>query len=261
MDTKDLINKYRSGRLSAEEEKLLDRYIEIGKVSLEELEDLKSIKANFEALPTPEPSQSMSDTFYANLEAARQKEQQPKALGNWFAQLWTGQPALRWVYSVGLVVLGVGLGYLLRPDGEDNRKLENLSAEVSEMKEMMMLTLLDKESPSDRLKAVNLTSELPDASVKVTEALLKTLNNDENVNVRLATLEALYPYASHPQVREGLIKSIAMQESPLVQMALAEMMVALQEKRSVENLEKVLKNKNTPPEVRERIEKSIEVLI
>ncbi|UII29847.1 HEAT repeat domain-containing protein [Fulvivirga ulvae] len=261
MDTKDLINKYRSGRLLAEEEELLDRYIENGTVSLDELEDLKGIKVNFEALPTPEPSQNLSDAFYANLEATKQKEQKSKALAHWFAQLWAGQPALRWAYSVGLIALGVGLGYLLRPGGEDNRKLENLSAEVSEMKEMMMLTLLDKESPSDRLKAVNLTSELPDASVKVTEALLKTLNNDENVNVRLATLEALYPYASHPQVREGLIKAIAMQESPLVQMALAEMMVALQEKRSVENLEKVLKNKNTPPEVRERIEKSIEVLI
>ncbi|MBL6448143.1 HEAT repeat domain-containing protein [Fulvivirga sp. 29W222] len=261
MDTKDLINKYRSGQLSSDEEKMLDRCIETGEVSLEELDDLAALKNNFDAMPVPEPSQNMSDAFYANLEATKQKEQRPKAEGNWFSQLWVTQPFLRWAYSVALIIVGLGAGYWLKSGGEDSDKLENLSAEVSEMKEVMMLTLLDKESPSDRLKAVNLTSELPDASAKVTEALLQTLNQDENVNVRLATLEALYPYASHPQVREGLIKSIALQESPLVQMALAEMMVALQEKRSVQNLEKVLKKENTPPEVRERIEKSIEVLI
>lgn len=261
MDTKELINKYRLGQLSVDEEKLLEKYIDNGEVRLEELEDLMVFKSKFEALPTPEPSQNMSDAFYASLESAKKNTRRPSTPGNWFAQLWVTQPVLRWAYSIGLVALGLGTGYLLQPESQDDNKLENLSAEVSEMKEVMMLTLLDKESPSDRLKAVNLTSELPDASAKVTEALLKTLNNDENVNVRLATLEALYPYASHPEVRKGLIRSIALQESPLVQMALAEMMVTLQEKGSVQNLEKVLKNENTPPEVRERIERSIEVLI
>ena len=78
-----------------------------------------------------------------------------------------------------------------------------------------MLNMLEKESTSERLKAVNLTQGMDNASEKVVEALLQTLNNDPNVNVRLSALEALFPYASNPKVREGLIQSISQQESPL----------------------------------------------
>ncbi|ELR68424.1 hypothetical protein C900_00392 [Fulvivirga imtechensis AK7] len=258
MERQELINKYNLGQgLSAGEKALLEQYLEQGDISIEDLNDLSELKASVNQMMAPVPSEQMSAGFYQQLTAAKRK---PEKRAGWFASLWNAQLVLRWAYSIGLVVIGLGAGLLLRSPKEEG-KLERLSAEVSEMKEMMMLTLLEKDSPSDRLKAVNLTSELPDASVKVTEALLKTLNNDPNVNVRLATLEALYPYASHPEVREGLIRSIARQQSPLVQMALGEMMVVLQEKGSVENLQKILKDQNTPPEVKERIQKSIEVLI
>lgn len=261
MDNQELIRKYQSGKLTPHEKRLLETGIESGEITIEELDDLQAFKEKLDVISHPEPSLRLSDKFYAELDAAKQKAQRSDAFGGWFSRLWTAQPVLRWAYSIGLVIIGVGAGLLLQTEENNDVKLENLSAEVGEMKELMMLTLLDKDSPSDRLKAVNLTSEMPDASTKVTEALIKTLNNDENVNVRLATLEALYPYASHPQVREELIRSIAVQKSPLVQMALAEVMVALQEKRSVKNLKKVLQNESTPPEIRERIEKSIEVLI
>lgn len=259
MERQEIINKYNSGQgLSAGERALLEQYLEQGEISLEDLTDLSQLQAFVNKIETPAPPENMSTGFYQQLAEVKRKSE--KRTG-WFVQLWTAQPVLRWAYSIGLVVVGLGVGLLLQSSEQDEDKLEILSAEVSEMKEMMMLTLLEKESPSDRLKAVNLTSELPEASARVTEALMHTLNNDPNVNVRLASLEALYPYASHPKVREGLIRSIARQESPLVQMAMAEMMVALQEKGSVENLQKILKDQNTPPEVKERIQKSIEVLI
>jgi len=71
----------------------------------------------------------------------------------------------------------------------------------------------------------------------------------------------LQGYSNLPHVREGLVRSIATQQSPLVQMALAELMVAIQEKSSVNELKKVLDQKNTAKEVKEKIQKSIDVLI
>jgi hypothetical protein len=126
---------------------------------------------------------------------------------------------------------------------------------------MMMLTLLEKESATDRLKAVSLTSDLDHASKKVTNALIETLNNDPNVNVRLASLEALYEYAGNPDVRVKLVKSISHQDSPLVQIGLAELMVALKEKSSVNELRKIMDEQSTPKEVKQKIKESIEVLI
>jgi len=122
------------------------------------------------------------------------------------------------------------------------------------------LTMLEKESATERLKAVSLTSEMSNVSSKVTNALLQTLNNDENINVRLEALEAIKPFVRDSRIRAELVRSIAKQESPLVQVALAELMVALQEKSSVKELQKILQRERTPQEVKKRIEESIKTM-
>jgi HEAT repeat protein len=136
-----------------------------------------------------------------------------------------------------------------------------LTQQVESLKEMMMISLLEKESATERLKAVSLTHDLAGPSEKVTTALLRTLNSDPNTNVRLAALDALQGYTSLAEVRAGLVHSITLQKSPLVQVALAELMVAIQEKSSVSALKKVMDQKATPKEVKEKIKKSIDVLI
>jgi HEAT repeat protein len=125
----------------------------------------------------------------------------------------------------------------------------------------MVLTLISQSSATDRLKAVGYTSELQQADERVIQALLFTLNHDENVNVRLVTVEALFRFADAPAVREGLVRSIAQQESPLVQLALADVMVALQEKRSVAPLSELLRRQATDFYVKEKLESSIRVLL
>jgi HEAT repeat protein len=121
--------------------------------------------------------------------------------------------------------------------------------------------MLEKESATERLKAVNLSTEMDEPSKKVTEALIETLNKDEQVNVRLAALEALKPYLRDANVRKALVESIANQESPMVQVALAEVMVALQAKESIDAFEKIIENEETPDDVKKRIEESIQTLI
>jgi hypothetical protein len=79
--------------------------------------------------------------------------------------------------------------------------------------------------------------------------------------VRLAALEALAPYAKESHVREELIRSISKQDSPLVQVALAELMADLQVKSSVKELEKIMKSDKTPTDVKNKIKQSIDVLI
>jgi HEAT repeat protein len=125
----------------------------------------------------------------------------------------------------------------------------------------MVLTLISQSSATDRLKAVGYTSELLQADERVIKALLFTLNHDENVNVRLVAVEALSRFAADPGVREGLVRSIAQQESPLVQVALADAMVALNEKRSVAPLRELLRRQGTDMYVKEKLESSIRILL
>lgn len=258
-DNAQLIEKYHNGSLSTQEEMLLEKRVASGEIDMAVL-SLDTIQHKLNAITTPEPSRELSENFYTHLNSEMRKSAKLASGTRWLADLWSNNLAWRMAYSIGLLMVGLTVGYFLS-NSSDGDKLELLSSEVSDMKEMMMLTLLEKESPSERLRAVSLTNDMPEVSKKVTEALLKTLNTDGNVNVRLAALEALSPYVAQPEVRRGLIRSISLQKSPLVQMALAEMMVALQEKGSVENLQKVMRNDSTPPEVKDRIEKSIQVLI
>ena len=124
-----------------------------------------------------------------------------------------------------------------------------------------MLSLLQNPSASQRIRAVSYTEEITNVDMKVISALFTTLNEDANVNVRLATLEALVKLASEPMVREGLVKSIALQDSPLMQSAIADAMVKLQEKSSVKSLQDLLHKKGLNQMVKINIEKSIQKLI
>ena len=98
-------------------------------------------------------------------------------------------------------------------------------------------------------------------SKKVIDALFTTLNEDPNVNVRLITLEALVKLSNEPKVRAGLVQSITLQESPLLQSAIADVMVKLQEKSSVQGLQKLLHRKDLNGMVKLKIEQSIHKLI
>lgn len=261
--SRELIAKYNAGELSAAEEALLEQYFAEGRVSLEELEELHRLDQRLDLLFAGERSKRMRHSFHELLEVEkiRLAEAGGISLAAWLSRWW--QPVL--ACGLFFLLVGAGLGYWLRgagpATGAEASQLAALSNELRDMREMMMLTLLDKESTSDRLRAVNLTQEMGEVSSQVAAALLRTLNEDPNTNVRLAAVDALAQYAHHPDVRRGLIDAIGRQRSPLVQMALAETMVALQEKASVQELQRLLEREETAPEVRERVTESLEVLM
>jgi len=128
------------------------------------------------------------------------------------------------------------------------------------MKEMVMLNLLEQASPSKRMKALNLVDDWNEVDAEVVRALMQTLNYDTNVNVRLVTVATLAQFTANPAVREGLICSINRQQSPLVQLALADLMVSLHESESVPQFQRLLEKKDLNYEVRNRINEVIRIL-
>jgi len=254
----DLLAKYNEGLADPAEVKSIEQLIEAGEVYLTQLRELDFFDKQLQKMESPAPSMNLNDRFYAAL--AREKKllmSQPSftfSFPSWnvlFPKLALG---------AFLILVGFAAGYFIQSPSE-NKEVSQLTQEVSDLREMMMLSLLEKESATQRLKAVSLTSEMNQASEPVTNALFATLNQDENVNVRLAALDALKSYSKDSKVRARLIESISIQDSPLVQMALAELMVSLQEKKSVDALKRVLQSDKTPKEVKSKISESIEVLI
>jgi hypothetical protein len=254
----DLIAKYNEGLADPSEMQQLESLIESGEVELTSLRELAKFDERIDKVSEPVPSEDLDLKFYGMLSIEKEKSKSKKFdFVSWFtSESWI--PKL----SVSLVLLVLGfVGGSILQKSTGGGEVKELAKEVSGLKEMMMISMLEKESATDRLKAVSLSEEIQGPSKKVTEALFKTLNADPSVNVRLAALDALHNYSKSPTVREGLVRSIAQQDSPLVQIALAELMVSLQEKSSVKELKKILEQKATPKEVKQRIQESIKVLI
>jgi hypothetical protein len=229
--------------------------VESNEIDLTQLASLHKLDEKITHQPDVVPSIEMDHRFYEMLGKEKRKATSfTFSLPEWnvlFPRLALG---------CALILVGFLSGVWIKQPTAGS-EVTQLTLQVAELKEMMMISLLEKESATERLKAVSLTQEITDPSKKVTAALLKTLNADPNVNVRLAALDALQGYVNRADVRVGLVRSIALQESPLVQLALAELMAVIQEKSSVSELKKVLDKKETPNEVKEKIKKSLDVLI
>jgi len=175
----------------------------------------------------------------------------------------TPQLALQLGFSLLLVGLGWIIGYRMKspaaPSVAYEQQIDTLAGQVEKMKQMMTLALITNSSATERIRAVSYTDGA-EADERVLEALFSTLNSDSNVNVRLVTLEALTQFAGDPLVRTELVKSLAHQDSPMVQIAMADVMVRFQEKRSVKALRELLKKENLNDLVKNKIEQTIKDL-
>jgi HEAT repeat protein len=114
------------------------------------------------------------------------------------------------------------------------------------------LSLMQQQSASDRLKGVSWTGQLDRPSGEVVAALLDALMHDPNVNVRLATIDALERFASREDVRRAAIEAVDRQMSPLVQIALIDFLVKTNERQSAPTLRRLAEDPQVNGAVRAR---------
>jgi len=227
------------------------------------LAEYESLMRAVDEMEVPEPSADMDRKFQATLEEAKKARFQEgrESVGRrspFFALRPSFLPRL--AAALSLIVIGWFLGYQVtrRPE---RARLDLLSSEVREMKKTVMLAMLENSSAAERMKAVQFAQDLtgPDESVLV--ALIRTINDDPDVSVRLMAVNALAHYAADPKVREALIRSIVRQKSPLVQLALADVMLALNEKRAVEPIRRIIASPLVDYSVRSKLEAAVRELL
>lgn len=255
-----LIMDYLEGRWDDQKEAQLQQLIAAGDIDPRELSDWKQIQQFSEELPTPVPSDQLRQNFYSML-GEWQSSPQPRSWQRRWQELNVSIRLSQLAAGALVLAIGIGLGWWLSPAQRYESQIVHLSSEVQQMREAMVLTLLEQPSAMQRLKAVNISTDLTATDTKIHHALLRTLNEDSQVNVRLAALEALLPYASDSLVRQGLVQSIAQQNDPLIQIVLAQAMVELQEKQAVGALEDLLERENLNQDAKQTIERSLQVLI
>lgn len=172
-------------------------------------------------------------------------------------------PFLRIAAAIILLVSGVWMGIFIQSSSQRNESdlLSELKNEVKNMKELLMFTMLNGESASQRIKAINYSSEIPYPNKKVIDALISTLNEDKNVNVRLAAAYSLERFWNIQQVRDSLIVSLDRQTEPILQIVLINILTEKKEVRAVHPIREIISRENTIREVKDIAEKSIRVLM
>lgn len=253
-ELKYLIGQYQSGRISQEEWQKLEEAIEQGLLDPGEIHILNELSTAIGRMEDPNPPIKLKDKVLEMIENENRLLDKDRI---WIHREWL----IRAVLAAAAMLTGILAGYHLPWKSVPSGDVEVLRGEVAALKETVLLTLIEKEAATDRLRAVSYSYELDQGSRTVIEALLTTLNEDNNINVRLAAVEALQRYGSEDWVRTQLVKSISKQESPLVQMALAECMVALNEKTSVQELQKLINREETPEAVKDKLKGFIRQII
>ncbi|HEY6321015.1 MAG TPA: hypothetical protein VJA16_05600 [Thermoanaerobaculia bacterium] len=110
--------------------------------------------------------------------------------------------------------------------GASGGEIHALRDEVRSLSRLVTLSLLKQDSASERLRGVSFGREAGGGDDRVLQALLDTLRHDPDVNVRLAAVDALAPALAQPAVRGQLVQEVGAQRSPMVQIALIDMLLA-----------------------------------
>ena len=209
------------------------------------------------AIDAPAPD---SDRMRARLDAVLDAVEQaaPPAPRRWFGRRAVDgrRYAVQGLAAAAVLLVGIGIGRFIVPDttraADSSSEIAAMRGEMRELREMVSLSLMQQQSASDRLKGVTWTGQLDRPSSEVISALVDALTHDPNVNVRLATIDALERFASRDDVRRAAIQAVDRQMSPLVQIALIDFLVKTNERQSAPTLRRLVQDPQVNDAVRSR---------
>lgn len=254
--------------LDAAESARLREHLQSCPACWQEWQELHETWSRLGLLPEEQPGPGLRRDFYRMLEAECQEAaaagQRPwrERLRAWLPDLRRLQPAMQLAAAVLVVAVGFGTGLFVGRGGSAEReRIEQLSREVVQLRGQASLSLLSQNSAAARLQGISLAAQDPQPGVELRRKLLQVLDGDPSVNVRLQAVDALYLYASDPEVRAALSASLARQTAPQVQVALIDLLVAFREKQAASALKKLMADEKILPEVQQRARAGVDLIL
>lgn len=243
----------------------IERHLGTCERCLDELREIQEVLKLASGDEMVTPDDTLKINFYHMLHnEIRRNADQKDTLQRVTRAQWYSQPRYRIAAAVALLLAGTFIGMFFRSSAissNASNEIKQLQAEVSGLKKDVMFTMLKDESSSDRLQAVSYAEDLGQADENVINVLVETLNNDRNVNVRMAAAYALSKFAYQPAVSDSLVKSLSRQTDPILQVTLINILAERKEKSALEAVQKIIANKNTMKEVRDVAQNSLRLLI
>jgi hypothetical protein len=248
-----------AGRLDKAAREKLVEHLETCAACRTEVAELNAVWRALESLKPAAAEPAMKTRFMETLEAykagAGQLSGLPKTSPGPYGMLagFPVAPVWQLALAASLLIGGVFLGrYQAGPQpAAPAPEVAQLKGEVESLRQLVALSMLQQQSPSARLRGVSYSEAMTQPDRQVEEALLYAVNHDTNVNVRLSAVDALQKFAT-PDVIRAMVDAIPVQDSPLVQIALLDMLVQLNAKSAAPQLTKLSHNAQVDEVVRQR---------
>jgi anti-sigma factor RsiW len=256
----ELLPDYLQGRLSAEQDQNVEAHLEQCADCSEEV----VIWRKLSLLPVDQPGPASRARFEAMLQAYQagrstqpadaSHPRKPTSAWNWNVFHWLRSPVGAIVWSAALLAIGVFTGLRLAGPKPPSPDFTAVQSELTSMKQLVVLSMLQQQSASARLEGVTWSTREQQLDPQVLSALLHTLRYDASVDVRLAALDALSRHGRQPQVHKGVMDSLQQDQSPLVQVALIDLMLEWRDRDAAHRLQELEQTPNLNPTVRQRVE-------
>lgn len=153
--------------------------------------------------------------------------------------------------AVALMVTGFVVGRGTMDTNQSNGQLADLQGEVRVLQQMVMMNSLKEHSASERLQVINRIEATPTiVDDELIHTLIQTMGGDDNTNVRFAAVQALGRYMDQEIVRSSMVRSLAEQGDPLVQIAMINLLMEAGEETAIAPIKQIADNEGSPNEVR-----------
>jgi hypothetical protein len=243
----------------------IEKHLETCERCLDELRDCQQVMQLISKDEMVKPDDSMRINFYHMLHSEIKKSEDRSTVSLQKSSIpWYNRSQYRIAAGFALLICGAFIGAFIHSGiirSYNANELKQLHSEVTALKRVAMFTMLKEESSSDRIQAVNYADDLDNPDEPVIEVLVRTLNHDKNVNVRMAAAYALAKYADRRSVCDSLVKSLSDQDDPILQVTLINILVERKERSAIKPLQQIISSKSTLKEVKAVAENGVKLLI
>lgn len=241
------LSSYLEGSLSKDQQIMVQHHLNTCDNCSRELAEIKSFFNILESDKMETPSANLQLNFNKML-ADEIAKQEPKVIALQPKTDW--KTYLRVAASIVIVLSAFLLG-----------KYQSNNTKTVPKETAQVLALLEDNSASKRILAVNNAEEFSANDTKILEALINRLFFDKNTNVRLAAAEALSKFSSETIVRDAFIKSLETDKNTSVQIEVISILSKIQEKRAIKPMQKLLDKEETPAFVKQQLKLNLSTLL
>lgn len=167
------------------------------------------------------------------------------------------QSGYKMAASVALVAMLGLMAFWAHRSYRQSIELQAMKAEMDSTRGLIKQMLASQYSAGTRLTGIAVANKVSNADDEILSALVTTFEQDGNINVRLAALDALAKFHRQPVVRRALIGGLKSQADPSIQIALIRVLTEMKETEILKELKRISESEEVLPSVKDEAHASI----